>query len=121
MHKQGHVIISKYEMDPNKERTKLLHGWAGNMARADTNSSKALKNKMLTVVEIGAEKHKSKLDVAHPKRFSCWRWEAQITEFKEDKHNTGWQQVAHDRIRWKISQSQKQQQHQIQKRAATTT
>ena len=46
---KGHRIMKKYEMDSNKERTKLLHGWAGRMARADTDTeaSRALRTRGL--------------------------------------------------------------------------
>ena len=36
--KPGHLITNKYEMNPNKERQKLSHRWAGHMARADTHT-----------------------------------------------------------------------------------
>ena len=54
-------------------------------------------------------KHKSRWDGVHPERFSCWRWEAQITEFKEykdeklsdTKDNTSWQKSTEQRKNWK--------------------
>ena len=57
-------MMDGYQMDPNKERTKLPHRWAGYMARADTDTeaSRALRTRGLQWWRHGQTKHKSKLD-----------------------------------------------------------
>ena len=32
------MIMNRCEVDPNRERKKLLHRWSGHMARADTDA-----------------------------------------------------------------------------------
>ena len=91
-HKKGHMIMNRFEMDLNKERKKAATqvGRTHDKGRRDAQT-----------------KHTSKWDGVHPKIFPRWRWEAQITAFKEYKDgessntqdNTGRPQTPQNRER----------------------
>ena len=89
----------------------FLHRWAGYIARSGTDTQTAMASRTggLQWWREARRKHSSKWNGVHPRRFSCWRWEAQIAEFKEYKDgmsadvtkNAGWLAAAQDRKRWK--------------------
>ena len=84
----------------------FLHRWAGYIARSgkDTQTAMALRTGGLQRWRDTRRKQSSKWNGVHPRRFSCWRWKAQIAEFKEYKDgmaditkNAGWLAAAQDR------------------------
>ena len=84
-HKQGHMMMSRYEMNPNQERKNCYPGGqATSQGQTQTRShQKSLRTGGLQWWRDVQKMHRSKWDGVHPKRFSCWRWDAQITEFTE--------------------------------------
>jgi hypothetical protein len=113
-HRKGHAIMQQYGMDPNVERKVQLHRWAGHVARAETNSNTAmaLRTRGLQWWRDAQKRYNSKWDGVHPKRFSCWRWESQLTTYgpykdgcEGDVHqNSGWLALAQDRLAWKAGE-----------------
>ena len=63
----------------------FVHRWAGYIERSgkDTQTAMALRTGGLQWWREAQRKHSSKWNDVHPRRFSCWRWKAQIAEFKE--------------------------------------
>ena len=59
--------MNRYEMDPNKEGKQLLHRWAGQMARTDTDTeaSRALRTRGLQWWRNAQTKDRSKRDGVH--------------------------------------------------------
>ena len=81
-------MVNEHIRDGPKLRKNLhLHRWPGHMARAhpDTECFLALtENTRSTMVERDAQRNTSQNGMWCTHRdFSCWRWEAQITEFKK--------------------------------------
>ena len=93
-------VLERFDMDHNKQdlfftsvgriHREVRHGYTNN------------------------EVYSSKWNGVHPRRFSSWRWKAQIEEFKEYKDgmsadvtkNAGWLAAAQDRKRWKRKKKQ---------------
>ena len=104
-------VLERFDMDQNKQRLFFSHRWAGYIARSGTDTQTAMASRTggLQWWREARRKHSSKWNGVHPRRFSCWRWEAQIAEFKEYKDgmsadvtkNAGWLAAAQDRKRWK--------------------
>lgn len=110
MHRAGHKILDKLSLDPEKERRRTLHRWAGHVARMPTSSqpAQALRTRGLQWWRHAQEHHEDKKwSGVHCRRFGCWRWEAQLGVFHGDGSsadetaNTGWLRSAQDRVGWR--------------------
>lgn len=109
LHREGHALLEQHGCDPEKARRRVLHQWAGHAARmpAESPCGAALRTRGLQWWRYSQERHCCKHTGVHAKRFSCWRWEAQLGETYGDGNsnnisdNTGWLGLAQNREHWK--------------------
>ena len=112
MHKSGHRLISKYNVDLVRMCRVRLHRWAGHVARMGPTASaaQALRCRGLQWWRWRQHQHKLTKDKwtgPHPQRYKLYRWEEQTAKlfgegYAEDiSLNTGWLLVAQDRERWR--------------------
>ena len=108
-------VLERFDMDQNKQRLFFTPvGRIHREVRHGYTNSDGLKNRRFTMVERNTKKTQFEVERTYnPRRFSCWRWKAQIAEFKEYKdgmsadvnENAGWLAAAQDRKRWKRKKS----------------
>ena len=114
LHRSGHCVLQRHGADPEVARRKVLHRWAGHVARMPHNAqpAQALRTRSLQWWRHAQSNHTDKKWTGvHKQRFGCWRWESQISEVHGEGYssnigdNTGWLLKAQCRDSWRLAEA----------------
>ena len=114
LHREGHALMQRYDLNPVHQYRRMLHRFAGHTARAPESSvaKQALLVRPMAWWREVQLLWGGKWSGLHPRRFNCWRWEAQLTGYYGDVPaqvcsplHVGWMARAQDRSLWKSSES----------------
>jgi hypothetical protein len=109
LHRVGHGWMRSQGGAVSVRRRQQLHRFAGHLARVFDCSTvrAALRTRCLAWWRYRQHRYNSKWDGLHPKRFHCWRWEAQLVEHYGEAEtddaqvDVGWMRRALLRDAWR--------------------
>ena len=115
MHRRGHLVLKKAGIDLVLQQRQALHRMAGHFVRSGPTATVriAMCTRALAWWRWNQSRWTCKWSGLHPKRFNCYRWEAQLTEYygeatlakyDDPPEGVGWMLRATDRDAWKASE-----------------
>ena len=108
-HRVGHEVLKKRGQTLSNMAERLIHRWAGHVARLPTNHwlAEVVRARAVQCWRWAQQRHTDKWTGVHPKRFKIFRWEDQLCRWHSEGctqnpwENTGWWKDAQDRLSWR--------------------
>ena len=109
LHREGHKRVAKFGLKLSAASKMKVHRWGGHVARLppDHFVAAAVRCRGMQWWRWRQNTHRDKWSGPHPQRLKASRWEEQLSKAYVDgfsehaEENSGWLQVAQNRITWK--------------------
>ena len=90
-HRVGHEVLKKRSQSLSNMAERLIHRWAGHVARLPTNHwlAEVVRARAVQCWRWAQQRHTDKWTGVHPKRFKIFRWEDQLCK----RHSEGAQRT----------------------------